>query len=1130
MLYHEATIFITYDETHNQTIVLLQTKLVTADGDYCLLYVKTHQETVSLSPACLQRASCRSAVVRRGLGDTESDFVSTWAAVGLWPLNARYGASDITGNGNYGTVSGTQLAPGPFGDADGSFQFSGTADSYIAIPNNGMLDVRYSYTILAHIFPTGDIGPIFDYAGNNGQWAVNFWQLSPQTLQSRPVRRDGTFPPDVTANVLQQNAWNYVGGRYDSTTGMASIWKDGALVVDRQIGVAEVATQYPIRVAVRAGDNRYYAGRIACLQLYNYAMTQAQIAAARYVCNRGARACKSEILSIQCPAGQRINIVSALFGRTSRQLCPGIIHTTNCSSPNGLAVVRSSCHGKSSCSVLAHSSVFGDPCFGTDKYLEVEFNCILSACPSPPTFDCTTVSGCSAPYIDGETCTYNCNDTCGGSPSTMTRTCRRGLWYGEAWRGCFPRGCQTAPPSPSSCIEVICSSGAPYNNGDRCEFRCAPNCTGSIITSKTCNNGHWDGGLLPRCVPETSVCRSPPSFDCTTISDCIAPYIDGDTCTYRCDDGCTGSPSTMTRTCIRGRWYGLPWKGCRENCEAPPTFPCSVRSGCDSPYTSGETCTYQCDMYRGCTGSPLSTTRTCNDGDWVGPRWRGCHARKCGSPPTKRWASYTCDEPGSPYPSGTTCTYRCRPGCNARPATSTEICYNGRWYTRRKWKCKKRCGEPPSPPCTKRFGCAPSYTYGESCSYRCYNKGGYAMEVSGDAIRTCQKDGTWSGTDLVCECKDRKDCCRPDIIFVLDYSGSISDSEFQQMKDFVYELVRRFDIGPLDAQVGVLRYNWNPIAPVIQLDTYDNKADLLNAIDDLPTTTGGGTRTGVALTYVATTMLSTGNRPDAPDVVIVLTDGFSADSVTGPALLLHGMGVQTFAIGVGSCVNDANLHEIANCRDHVYKLADFRGLERHGITYIIHRQICCDKLQPKVTCPENYVSFKGTCLRFSQPHDQQGFEQAQRTCRAEGSRLVVIKSATLDAFIDNQIKSIPLDNTWIGLSTTFPAIPDEWTDGSTLVAGDYSDWEPYQTDMAPGEFCADIRPGYGYTWNTDNCKVHKNYICEHVAAPCCPRPRTGVSDPGYTLSDDRTYSLSPPLNCDAPAEETLPPPDDHEYM
>ncbi|XP_078691394.1 uncharacterized protein LOC144921870 [Branchiostoma floridae x Branchiostoma belcheri] len=683
--------------------------------------------------------------------------------------------------------------------------------------------------------------------------------------------------------------------------------------------------------------------------------------------------------------------------------------------------------------------------------------CPIRECPSPPNFYCTTRTGCSAPYIDLETCTYTCNDTCVGNPNTMTRTCRDGSWHGEDWAGC------------------------------------------SIILHVSC--------------------ELPPTFPCTSMTCTGTDH--GDVCTYECDRGCTGTPSIMTRTCEDGEWVGEPWEGCQQNCNNPPSFPCAIRSGCASPYTHGETCTYACNRRRGCAGIPAATTRTCTDGVWVGPDWNGCH-KGCRRPPRRGCAIYTCDQPGSPYPDGTTCTYQCdkRRGCAAIPATATATCHHRQWTGPDKsWKCKKGCGLPPSPPCTEMFGCSPFYKYGESCEYRCYNEGGYAMEVSGDRVRTCEKTGDWSGTDLVCDCKEVEECCRPDIIFVLDYSGSMW-GDIPPVIDFVTALVDRFEIGDLDALVGVVRYNTGQMLE-FHLNAYNNKAATLAHISGMTTTPGGGTLTGAALTYVANTMLlpSNGNRPDAPDVVIVLTDGFSWDSVAGPASVLHSMGVQTFAIGVGSCVSDAQLHDIANCDDHVYKLADFRGLE--NITAMVHDQICCDEPIDNGPCPDNYVSFEGTCLRFSDPEDARGFSQAQETCQAEGSRLVVIKSAALDAFIDNQIQSIPLGNTWIGLSTPVPALPNQWTDGSTLLPGDYRDWYMYETDLAPGELCTDIRPEPGYNWHTDNCQVRKNYICEYVEPPCCPRPPAVGDDPGYACAEDHKYRPSPQIAC-RPITEEIP--------
>ncbi|XP_019614744.1 PREDICTED: uncharacterized protein LOC109462622 [Branchiostoma belcheri] len=623
--------------------------------------------------------------------------------------------------------------------------------------------------------------------------------------------------------------------------------------------------------------------------------------------------------------------------------------------------------------------------------------------------------------------------------------------WDEAWVDVdVSRCCESAPPDPLRCVEVICGSQQPpYPDGYQCGYTCTRNCTGYYSTLVTCRDGTWVG-KVPNCWP--SHCREPEEFDCTTRTDCSAPYLN--------------------------------------DCRDPKDYSCALRTGCDPPFIHGETCHYQCDQERGC----------------------------CGIPPFRNWAVYTCDEPGTPYPSGTMCTYRCRKGCSAIPDTTVATCYNGRWYGNRKWRCKKGCGAPPNPPCTKRFGCAPFYWYGESCYYRCYNnKGGYAMEVTGDAIRTCIKPGVWSGTDLICNCKDREECCLVDIVFVLDYSVSMS-GDTTAVKNFVYALVNRFEIGDLDALVGVLRYNTGQMLE-FYLNAYNNKPDTLAHISGMTTTPGGGTNTGAALTYVANTMLleTNGNRADAPDVVIVLTDGFSWDSVAGPASVLHSMGVQTFAIGVGSCVSDAQLHDIANCDDHVYKLADFNGLE--GITTNIHNQICCDK--PTDACPENYerVMANGPCLRFST--DRQNYFQARQTCRDEGGRLVVIKSAALDAFIDNRIQTTYASATWIGLDDlTFPFSQYVWSDGSVLGPTDYDDWfggSPFPPWPFP---CVEIRPQLNYKWINQFCWLLNRYICEKVATPpCCPRPRTYVSDPGYTVSDDHAYRLSPAVQCDAPTEE-----------
>ncbi|XP_035658069.1 uncharacterized protein LOC118403460 [Branchiostoma floridae] len=379
---------------------------------------------------------------------------ATTDAVGLWPLNARFGASDITGNGNDGTSTGTQLAAGPYGEADGAFLFSGTANSYIDIPNNGKLDVRYSFTILAHVYPTGEDGPIFDYVGTNPNiwhWALHFWQLQPHDLQLRPIGRDGHFSSDVVARVLQLDAWNYVGGTYDSTTGVASLWSNGELAREQYIGVTEVASQHPVRVAVRAQDEddpRYFAGRIACLQLYNYAMTQEQIVAARDACKESvfptvpgqlltttsssdiqtAYTCEWGTLHLSCAEGKTLLIMDATFGRASPDRYPACgcsVCTTDCRAASSLSVVRGACQGQQQCAVRADYFAFGgDPCSGVQKYLDTSYRCITGVwMVRDPSW---VVDSTGTPWAPGNGVTYDAAKALDGDTETFWNP--QGVW------------------------------------------------------------------------------------------------------------------------------------------------------------------------------------------------------------------------------------------------------------------------------------------------------------------------------------------------------------------------------------------------------------------------------------------------------------------------------------------------------------------------------------------------------------------------------------------------------------------------------------------------------------------------------------------------------------------------------
>ncbi|XP_065825978.1 rhamnose-binding lectin-like [Oscarella lobularis] len=87
--------------------------------------------------------------------------------------------------------------------------------------------------------------------------------------------------------------------------------------------------------------------------------------------------CEHKQLKLICPAGKVIQLKMAVYGRTELEPCP---HPTtsnlNCKASNSFAIVNGRCKDRRSCSVSASNVVFGDPCFGTLKYLEASWTCV----------------------------------------------------------------------------------------------------------------------------------------------------------------------------------------------------------------------------------------------------------------------------------------------------------------------------------------------------------------------------------------------------------------------------------------------------------------------------------------------------------------------------------------------------------------------------------------------------------------------------------------------------------------------------------------------------------------------------------------------------------------------------------
>eukprot|EP00301_Raphidiophrys_heterophryoidea_P004732 c12036_g2_i1.p1 GENE.c12036_g2_i1~~c12036_g2_i1.p1 ORF type:complete len:511 (+),score=136.14 c12036_g2_i1:1-1533(+) len=86
--------------------------------------------------------------------------------------------------------------------------------------------------------------------------------------------------------------------------------------------------------------------------------------------------CEGYTLSLTCPMGTSIAISSAFYGRLDKVTCVSTsMSSTTCNASGALSYVQNECNSKNECSVSASSTVLGNPCEGTYKYLEVIHTC-----------------------------------------------------------------------------------------------------------------------------------------------------------------------------------------------------------------------------------------------------------------------------------------------------------------------------------------------------------------------------------------------------------------------------------------------------------------------------------------------------------------------------------------------------------------------------------------------------------------------------------------------------------------------------------------------------------------------------------------------------------------------------------
>lgn len=113
-----------------------------------------------------------------------------------------------------------------------------------------------------------------------------------------------------------------------------------------------------------------------------------------------------------------------------------------------------------------------------------------------------------------------------------------------------------------------------------------------------------------------------------------------------------------------------------------------------------------------------------------------------------------------------------------------------------------------------------------------------------------------------------------DVAFILDSSGSIRDVDWTALKQFVRDVVGQLTISRQEIHVAAVRYATDTTI-AFRLDTSYVKSDIQSRIMAIPKVEG---QTNMAdairvTNYDVFNGVLPGDRPDAPDVIVIISDG-----------------------------------------------------------------------------------------------------------------------------------------------------------------------------------------------------------------------------------------------------------------
>nr|XP_020827928.1 collagen alpha-3(VI) chain isoform X2 [Phascolarctos cinereus] len=165
-----------------------------------------------------------------------------------------------------------------------------------------------------------------------------------------------------------------------------------------------------------------------------------------------------------------------------------------------------------------------------------------------------------------------------------------------------------------------------------------------------------------------------------------------------------------------------------------------------------------------------------------------------------------------------------------------------------------------------------------------------------------------------------------DIVFLVDGTSTRGPANFNAIRDFIYKVIQKLEIGQDLIQVAVAQYS-HTVKPEFYFKDFQTRRDVLSAVRRLRPLNGTVLYTGAALDHIRNNFFnsSVGYRAaeGVPKLLVLITGGKSLDDISRPAQELKRSGIMAFSIG-SPMADRTELEEVAFDSSLVFVPPEFR--------------------------------------------------------------------------------------------------------------------------------------------------------------------------------------------------------------